>query len=174
MAETSPVFGASPDKKGQPQGAGDRVLRVISHPIRIEILRVLSSRVASPKELARELGESVSNVSYHFKYLRLEGCIEIVETEQRRGAIEHYYRAKQAPLDGDEAWTGLSLTAIELDEQGWRELVERQAEWMKEAERIGGEAAKRIASEGGTRKRVVAGAMGFETSVRPAAARLTT
>lgn len=204
MAGTSRAFGASPGKQGRGKGVGDRFLKVISHPVRIEILRVLSNRVASPKELARELGESLSNVSYHFKYLRLEDCIEILDTEQRRGAIEHYYRAKAPPLADGESWAQLpkatraeisaiairnlvgeavrslnagtfdaredrqlEWTSMELDEQGWRELVERQAEWMKEAERIGVDAAKRLAAEEGTGKRVVAGTMGFETPPGP-------
>ncbi len=185
-------------------GAGDRLLRLISHPIRIEILRILQHRTASPKELAEELGDSVNNISYHFKYLRLEECIEIVDTAPRRGAVEHYYRAKPLPAQGGESWPDLpaairaeisgveirtllgeavrALNAgtfdaredrhltwmpMELDEEGWRELTERQAEWAEQLERIGAEAAERLARDhpasSKTCRRVVAGTMGFET-----------
>lgn len=204
MAENSQAFGASPGRKGRGGNTGDRALKAISHPVRIEILRVLHNRVASPKEVARELGESVSNVSYHFKYLRLEGCIEVLDTAQRRGAIEHYYRAKELPAYDGESWATLpqaareeisavavrnllgetvrSLNAgsfdadenrplswkpVELDERGWKELVERQAKWMEELELIEAEAAERLAGEESSGRRVVAGTMAFETPPGP-------
>jgi Helix-turn-helix domain len=44
----------------------ERLAEVLSHPLRARILQRLNERgVASPKELARALGESVGNVSYH-------------------------------------------------------------------------------------------------------------
>jgi len=95
-------------RKTRTRGIGDRVLKAISHPIRIEVLRILSERVASPNEIATELGEGLSNVSYHFKDLREEGCIELVDTQPRRGAVEHYYRAKTPPLYDGKRWAKLT------------------------------------------------------------------
>lgn len=185
-------------------GVGDRVLRVISHPIRIEALRVLQSRTASPKELAEELGESINNVSYHFKYLHLEDCIEIVSTAPRRGAVEHYYRAKATPAHAGGSWPrlpeairaeisgvevrnlfgeairalnagtfdagesrSLYWTPMDLDEEGWRQLRERQAAWADELEQINAEAAERLAKGDSAATRVVAGVIGFETPSGP-------
>jgi hypothetical protein len=56
-------------------------------------LTILNERVASPNELSKELGEGLGQVSYHVKVLLENNCIELVKTKQRRGAIEHYYRA---------------------------------------------------------------------------------
>ncbi len=35
----------------------------------------------------------VSHLAYHIRVLRQLGFIELVETRQRRGALEHFYRA---------------------------------------------------------------------------------
>ncbi len=58
--------------------------------------RALSLIVAGPKSPARiaaELGLDVRSVAYHVRVLKRLGCIELVETRQRRGAVEHVYRA---------------------------------------------------------------------------------
>ena len=74
--------------------------KALAHPLRARILTRLNERVASPNELSRELGEPLGNVSYHVKALLELRCVELVDTAQRRGAIEHYYRAiTRARLD---------------------------------------------------------------------------
>jgi DNA-binding transcriptional ArsR family regulator len=72
-----------------------RVVKALSHPLRLEILAILNDRMASPNELSRELEEGLSQVSYHVKVLRDFDMIEMVKTEPRRGAVEHYYRASE-------------------------------------------------------------------------------
>jgi DNA-binding transcriptional ArsR family regulator len=63
--------------------------------------------VASPSELADALGEPLGNVSYHVRILRELDCIELVRTEPRRGALEHFYRARVSPWLNDEQWAEL-------------------------------------------------------------------
>ncbi len=70
-----------------------RIARGLAHPLRVRILTVLNDRVASPNELRKELGEGLSQVSYHIKVLNDFELIEMVSTEPRRGAVEHFYRA---------------------------------------------------------------------------------
>lgn len=82
---------------------------IVSHPLRTHCLVILSERVASPNEIANELGEEVSHVAYHVKVLRECGCIELVDTAARRGATEHYYRGIQRPHLSDEEFAALSL-----------------------------------------------------------------
>jgi DNA-binding transcriptional ArsR family regulator len=75
-----------------------RFAKAAAHPLRMQILTILNQRVASPNEIAKELGEPLGNVSYHTRMLvRLE-CIELVREEKRRGALEHYYRALRRPI----------------------------------------------------------------------------
>jgi len=95
-------------QKKQGRAVSDRLAMAIGHPIRIDALRILNERVASPSELAKELDMSVSQVSYHVKELRRQDCIELVKTEPRRGAVEHYYRATEPELVGDRELAQLS------------------------------------------------------------------
>jgi DNA-binding transcriptional ArsR family regulator len=67
--------------------------KAFSHPLRTRLLLELVQRQASPNELARQVGEPLGNVSYHVLALKQLGMIELVDTAQRRGAIEHYYQA---------------------------------------------------------------------------------
>jgi DNA-binding transcriptional ArsR family regulator len=82
----------------------DEMLKAISHEIRIDILRICSERVASPTEFAKETGRSLNQISYHFKSLWEEGVLDLVRTEPRRGAVEHYYRATVPAMFDEGAW----------------------------------------------------------------------
>ena len=72
--------------------------------MRARILVILNERVASPNEIAEMIDERLPNVSYHVRALLDLGCIELVDTAQRRGAIEHYYRAIVRPFFSDSDW----------------------------------------------------------------------
>ena len=81
-----------------------RIAKALSHPMRARILVILNERVASPNEIAEMIDERLPNVSYHVRALLDLGCIELVDTAQRRGAIEHYYRAVVRPFFSDSDW----------------------------------------------------------------------
>ena len=81
-----------------------RIAKALSHPMRARILGILDERVASPNEIAEMIDERLPNVSYHVRALLDLGCIELVDTAQRRGAIEHYYRAVVTPYFSDRDW----------------------------------------------------------------------
>ena len=61
----------------------------------------------SPNEPPCDLGDPLGNVSYHVRILRELDCVELVRTEQRRGALEHYYRATAQPWLDDKQWARL-------------------------------------------------------------------
>jgi DNA-binding transcriptional ArsR family regulator len=81
-----------------------RLVRALAHPLRVRILEVLTERVASPNLIAVELGIGLSHVAYHTRTLDRCGCLELVETAQRRGATEHYYKARPHAFIGDRVW----------------------------------------------------------------------
>ena len=85
--------------------------KALSHPLRQRILERLSEGgEASPNELARALDAPLGNVAYHVRLLHRLGFAELVRTQQRRGALEHYYRALANPwLDADQ-WARLPAT----------------------------------------------------------------
>jgi hypothetical protein len=82
-----------------------RWLKATWHPTQVRALTILTERVASPKEIAAELGEPlVRNIAYHVKELEKRGLVELVDTQPRRGAVEHYYRATVLPAYASEEW----------------------------------------------------------------------
>ncbi len=89
------------------KGGGDRtpaetICTVLKHPLRVRILEVLNEGPRSPsqfveeglipKELFNSYQQALSLASYHFRELEKEGCLEIIESIPRRGAVEHVYR----------------------------------------------------------------------------------
>jgi DNA-binding transcriptional ArsR family regulator len=83
-----------------------RVVKALGHPTRVRILNVLRDReLASPVELSSELGVALGTIGYHVRRLESLGFIELATRTQRRGAIEHHYRARQV-LDGDRGGAG--------------------------------------------------------------------
>jgi DNA-binding transcriptional ArsR family regulator len=107
----------------------EKLVKGLSHPVRVECLTVLSQRVASPRELAEALDEDLSNVSYHVRVLAELGLIELVEEEPVRGAVAHYYKAVERPLLSNAEWEKLSpgvQTAISA--YGWDILISDASE----------------------------------------------
>lgn len=112
----------SRSKKGKSTGVDQKLVKALAHPLRVEILVILNERMASPNELSKELEEGLSQVSYHVKVLKDFECIEMVKTEPRRGAVEHYYRATERAYLTDRDWrtlpdsmkAGVSASAIEM------------------------------------------------------------
>ena len=88
-----------------------RVLRALAHPLRLRILHELNSKVSSPGRLSRELGEPLTNVSYHVKVLAENEAIELVRTEPVRGAVEHFYRATMRPHIDDDVFARLPASS---------------------------------------------------------------
>lgn len=97
-------------KSASQRGVNQNLVKALAHELRVEILAILNERMASPNELAKELNEGLSQVSYHVKVLKDYECIELVKTEPRRGAVEHYYRASSRAFLTDRDWRQLPDT----------------------------------------------------------------
>jgi DNA-binding transcriptional ArsR family regulator len=89
----------------------EALLRAISHPLRHRLLGMLDGRTASPNQLARELDLPLGRVSYHIRLLSDLGAIELVRTEPRRGALEHFYRAVTTVWFSEADWQKLPRSA---------------------------------------------------------------
>lgn len=81
-----------------------RLIKALGHPVREHILAVLNERIASGSEIGEELGADVSSFYHHIEELEKLGCIERVATKQRRGANEHFFKAKTSLFFDDAAW----------------------------------------------------------------------
>jgi len=96
------------------------IFNALKHPLRVRILEVLNEGPRSPSQFVAEglipreaynsYQQALSLASYHFRELEKEGCLEVVESIPRRGAVEHVYRgmarvfvddAEFEAMDGD-------------------------------------------------------------------------
>lgn len=84
--------------------AHEKLVKGLSHPVRVECLTVLTKQVASPRELSKILDHDLSNISYHVRTLDELGLIELVKEESVRGAVAHYYKAVERPLISESEW----------------------------------------------------------------------
>ena len=94
-----------PRTKKKKDGVEQIVAKAFAHPLRVQILIILNERVASPNLLAQELNQSLNLVAYHVRVLEKYDCIELVDTKQRRGATEHFYRATRRQFLTDSEWS---------------------------------------------------------------------
>lgn len=114
-----------PSKKKRPKTGriprlDKRFAQALNHPLRTEIIAILSDTCASPREMADMLDEPLSNVSYHTKELLKLKCVEVVDKEQVRGATKTRYRATTRMLLDNPDWerlgksvrTGISVNAM--------------------------------------------------------------
>ncbi|MBS1678137.1 MAG: winged helix-turn-helix transcriptional regulator [Actinobacteria bacterium] len=88
----------------RPNRIDQRLVRALGHPLRVKILEVVQLRKASPSELTDLLQAPLGNVAYHVRVLEKCGCIEQVATARRRGAVEHYFRARPRSYIGHRDW----------------------------------------------------------------------
>jgi DNA-binding transcriptional ArsR family regulator len=88
----------------RPEPIDQRLVRSVAHPLRIRILEALTDHIASPNVLAEKLDSDLSGVAYHTRALDRLGALELVDTGQVRGAIEHFYKATPRAFVGDPQW----------------------------------------------------------------------
>jgi hypothetical protein len=82
----------------------DTISTALKHPLRVRILEVLNEGPRSPSQFVEEglipkehyttYQQALSLASYHFRELQKEGCLEVIESIPRRGAVEHVYEGK--------------------------------------------------------------------------------
>jgi hypothetical protein len=86
-----------------------RLVKALGHIVRQHILLAAIQGPVSPNELSKLLGGGLAQVSYHVRVLNrdCDELIELVSTEPRRGATEHYYRATAKTLLPAKAWRQL-------------------------------------------------------------------
>ena len=100
-----------PQSRTSPEGITQQLAKALAHPLRVRILSSLHKGISSPNQLAQELGEPLGNVSYHVKTLLEYDCVELVKTEPRRGAVEHFYRATDKAFLSDSDWAKIPASA---------------------------------------------------------------
>jgi DNA-binding transcriptional ArsR family regulator len=84
-----------------------RLVKALSHPLRVRILSILEQRTATPKQLSEALGVNLENLAYHVRVLRDYGLISLERRTRVGGALEHHYRALARPRVTARAWDQL-------------------------------------------------------------------
>ncbi len=112
------------------EGTREKLIAAVSHPIRMRAMTILSARVASPSDIAQEinlesnLDLTPGNVSYHVRALVKAGLVELVKTDQVRGATEHFYRGVQRAMLYTPEWEELSQAEREeWSKRAWSILI---------------------------------------------------
>ena len=89
-------------------------LRVLSNPVREEILGLLCCETLSAARLATRLSDPPGNLHYHLERLRRAGLVELVEERPVRGATEKFFRAVASNFSvAPEVLGGLGGSAVE-------------------------------------------------------------
>jgi DNA-binding transcriptional ArsR family regulator len=72
--------------------AARSTLRAVAHPLRLRILSLLTGAELSAAEVARELGLTHANASYHLRVLAEVGEVVVAGEEKIRGGVAKRYR----------------------------------------------------------------------------------
>lgn len=67
-------------------------LRAMAHPVRLQIMSLLTGAPLTAAEVARELGLTHANASYHLRNLHSGGLIVLAGEERIRGGVAKRYR----------------------------------------------------------------------------------
>lgn len=102
-------------------------LRAIADPLRVRLGEQLARRAMTATQLAEALDLPANKVHYHVRELERVGLVRLVETREKGGILEKYYRLvagdlqvpeallRAAPPDESIAATGEILQAISQD-----------------------------------------------------------
>ena len=116
------------------KGAEDTTCTPLAHPLRVRILEIVNEQPMSPVQFVNagfapeyeNKQQALSFCSYHFRALEKAGCIEIVETRQKRGATEHIYGGRSRVFFSDAEFEQLpSQQRQGLSRTSWQGLVAR-------------------------------------------------
>ena len=68
-------------------------LRAVADPLRIRIFEALAQRAMTATQVGDELSIAAPKAHYHVRELERMGLVKLVETRERGGILEKYYRA---------------------------------------------------------------------------------
>lgn len=73
------------------ESAETGALRAYAHPLRLQMLSLLTGTPMSAAELSRELEITHANASYHLRVLARAGFVAVAEEREVRGGLERRY-----------------------------------------------------------------------------------
>jgi predicted ArsR family transcriptional regulator len=88
-------------------------IRLLSDPLKLQLLQAFAEQPRTTKQVARSLGESVTKLYRHVDALHAAGLLEIAAEKQKRGTVERTFRAVARRFEADH-----SLFAAQADAEG--------------------------------------------------------
>jgi hypothetical protein len=78
--------------------------KALANSFRQQILWIFNERVASPSDIAKELGAGLSKVCHHINVLKDAKCIELDHTKTIGNRVQSYYKANSRALLDELEW----------------------------------------------------------------------
>ena len=88
-------------------------IRLLTDPLKLQLIQAFAANAKTTKQVAVELGESVTKLYRHVDALHDAGLLVIAEEKQKRGTIERTFRAVAQRFEADH-----SLFGDEMGEEG--------------------------------------------------------
>ena len=78
-------------------------VRLMSDPLKLQLLQAFAEDPKTTKQVATELGESITKLYRHVDALHDAGLLEIVSEKQKRGTVERTFRAVAQRFEADHS-----------------------------------------------------------------------
>jgi DNA-binding transcriptional ArsR family regulator len=88
-------------------------LRVLTDPLRLQILEVLDQRPQTVNQVADKLGHSGSRLYYHINMLEKHGLIKVVETRMVNNMVEKLYWLTAKDIEIDKSLLEFSREGVQ-------------------------------------------------------------
>jgi DNA-binding transcriptional ArsR family regulator len=88
-------------------------IKLLSDPLKLQLLQAFAEKPLTTKQVASDLGESVTKLYRHVDALHDAGLLEIAGEQQKRGTVERTFRAVARRFEADH-----SLFADQGDAEG--------------------------------------------------------
>lgn len=108
------------------QDEGVSALRATAHPVRLRMLSLLTGTAMSAAEVARELGLTHANASYHLRVLADAGELEAAGEEKVRGGVAKRYRYPHERHGSQEQATSPGAPTTPDDRVAYARAVSRE------------------------------------------------
>ena len=78
-------------------------MRLLTDPLKLRLIQAFAEKARTTKQVATELGESVTKLYRHVDALHDAGLLVVVEEKQKRGTIERTFRAVAERFEADQS-----------------------------------------------------------------------
>ena len=78
-------------------------VRLLSDPLKLRILQAFAEGAKTTKQVAGELGESITKLYRHVDALQDAGLLVVASEQQKRGTVERTFRAVAERFEADHA-----------------------------------------------------------------------